>query len=304
MDPTRFDSLSQAIATWATRHASRRTIVHFLGSGLVALAVHTGPGAVAKGNAGKKRRKQKLQQKCKRFFGSGIGTYCRPGGCKNLLTDDFHCGTCGHICDTGQTCVAGVCTGASAICSPRCAGKACGADDGCGGICGTGSCPEGKTCRSDGACVDAACDPPCGYNTFCQNGACVPAPNHCPTPFVCAGFDGYGPTCGTVAGPGGGECGCFRSTEGNNVCVNQTEADGTDITYTELIPCTTSQHCRETLGFHFYCRRVNNSIDFRPCGSAVGRCWPVCDSPMQRISEGELGDTRRVPRRRRRRREA
>jgi len=41
----------------------------------------------------------------------------------------------------------------TSICTPNCTGKVCGADDGCGSPCQTGSCPEGEVCQS-GTCID------------------------------------------------------------------------------------------------------------------------------------------------------
>jgi hypothetical protein len=52
-------------------------------------------------------------------------------------------------------------------------GKACGADDGCGGTCLTGSCPGGETCTK-GSCVPlpppTSC--PCGQQLLGDK--CVP----------------------------------------------------------------------------------------------------------------------------------
>jgi hypothetical protein len=42
--------------------------------------------------------------------------------------------------------------GCSVACTPACTGKACGADDGCGGKCQTGTCSSGKVC-SNAQCV-------------------------------------------------------------------------------------------------------------------------------------------------------
>lgn len=54
-------------------------------------------------------------------------------------------------------------------CTPDCAGKACGADDGCGDSCKTGSCPANQSCQG-GQCVPgstcgpADCGSPGDYN--------------------------------------------------------------------------------------------------------------------------------------------
>lgn len=298
MDPTRFDSLTRTLISQTWRGTTRRGVLHAVGGGLVAMALRQTPDASGKGSKGKQKRKEKERKICKKKFGPGLGTFCRGGagtGCFDLLTDPAHCGGCATVCATGQTCVGGRCTNPG-TCTPNCAGKACGAADGCGDICTAGSCPAGQTCNNDGECVVGSCNPACGYNTTCQNGSCVAQANHCPAPFICSAFGGEAPYCGDVVGPGGvvGACGCYRTTEGNNVCVNQTDADGDDINYTDLVPCNTSQDCREGPGFNWYCRAVTTNGTGLTCGSTVGRCWPSCDSPAvpfrSRAAERPAGD--------------
>lgn len=63
---------------------------------------------------------------------------CSAGVCSNVLS-----------CQLGQSCVNGACV--LPTCTPSCTGKACGASDGCSGICQTGTCVTG-TCQS-GVCV-------------------------------------------------------------------------------------------------------------------------------------------------------
>lgn len=281
MDPTRFDSLTRTLISWVGQRPSRRQALRLLSGGLVALALKPISEASAKGNKNKQKKKDKQRKVCQNKFGPGLGTFCQRMGCFDLLTDPAHCGGCFNVCAAGQTCAGGRCTGPSTTCTPNCAGKACGADNSCGSICTTGSCPTGQTCRGDGACIGGGCNPACGYNTTCQNGLCVPATTQCPAPFVCSGGGGEAPGCGDVVGPGGvvGRCGCYRSTEGNNICVNETDAEGDDISFVDLVPCTTSQDCREGPGLHWFCRAVTTNGSGQTCGSSVGRCWPECDSP-------------------------
>ncbi len=78
------------------------------------------------------------------------------GKCGQLI------GSCGTVVDCGS-CAPGLSCGAGGtpnvcgmgMCTPSCAGKACGASDGCSGICTQGTCGQGQRC-SNGACV---CDP-------------------------------------------------------------------------------------------------------------------------------------------------
>ncbi len=123
------------------------------------------------------------------------------------------------------------------------------------------------------------CKPKCGFNQVCQSRTCNAAPSVCPTPFVCTDpFGGPAPVCGHVAGDNG-DCACVLTAEGNNVCVNETDGNGNDIDYTTLQTCTTSQDCRDTVGFHFFCLAVTTSPMGHTCGSDASRCWPECDNP-------------------------
>jgi hypothetical protein len=59
-------------------------------------------------------------------------------------------------------------------CVPTCEGKQCGADDGCKGICQTGSCPAGQSCNA-GKCMSPVCSSagkPCSVNS--PTGQCCP----------------------------------------------------------------------------------------------------------------------------------
>jgi hypothetical protein len=78
---------------------------------------------------------------------------------------------CGGVCNT---CTGGkVCTG-GACCTPDCTGKACGElDRNCGVTC-TGGCAIGEFCAPDqGKCLPDTCSPPCGCGFVCSAGKCV-----------------------------------------------------------------------------------------------------------------------------------
>jgi hypothetical protein len=125
----------------------------------------------------------------------------------------------------------------------------------------------------------SSCNPACAFNQVCQDGACVAAASICPAAFACPDpFGGPAPVCGKVAGDNG-DCGCIKTTEGNNVCVNQTDGHGDFIDASTLHTCSSSQQCRDTVGFHFYCAAVTRSPSGKLCGSDVPRCWPECDNP-------------------------
>jgi hypothetical protein len=87
--------------------------------------------------------------------------------------------------------------------------------------------------------------------------------------------------CGTTAT--GAICGCERSVEGNNVCVNS----GADNVCDTAVECTSTDgaeatSCRNLVGFHFYCQEAKQSgTQFCGCGfgTMTGRvCVPECDN--------------------------
>jgi len=142
----------------------------------------------------------------------------------------------------------------------------------CPGTTTTTTTTAGPTTTTTTTSAPVTCDPPCGFNQVCQGTTCVPAANQCPTPFTCTcPFGGPDPAsdCGTVAS--GGTCSCQRSTEGNTVCLNPTPTTQT---------CTSSQDCRDTVGFGFFCkvppRCADNGL---ACGPEDQLCYPACDNP-------------------------
>lgn len=120
-------------------------------------------------------------------------------------------------------------------CTPDCTGKACGADDGCGGTCQTGSCPGTQVCR-DGAC-GTACDANCRADGSENDQTCPGSSGHCPCARHCGGgwcgdccVDGHcsdspvGPECLEPIDPnhaGNYICGCkqFNENQPRTMCV-------------------------------------------------------------------------------------
>jgi hypothetical protein len=326
MDSSRFDSLARSLTDLSARNPSRRNLLQVLGGGLLAIVLGGAPDATAK-----KRRKPKCRGTRANFtFCRGIGCRdlqndpancglcaracdanqtCESGQCAGGLApcvpdcDGAVCGAddgCGGKCSRGS-CPAGQTCGGDGEqnicgtgCIPSCGGKQCGSD-GCNGSCGV--CPTGQICRDNGTCVaggGGGCNSECPYNYVCQNGTCVVAPNRCPSAFVCRGFGGEAPKCGRVAGNPGGTCGCYSSTEGNSVCLNETDADGDPVITEDLVTCNSSQQCRNTVGPHFYCRKPLFNENGLACGQSIGRCWPECDSPTVAFSNRQAkGRSRR-----------
>ncbi len=81
--------------------------------------------------------------------------------CVDAQNDAANCGTCGHACATGQSCVTGACRcpGATAACGAACVDTMtdsanCGA---CGAACPTGTTCTAGRCGTRPPCIGAAC---------------------------------------------------------------------------------------------------------------------------------------------------
>jgi hypothetical protein len=170
---------------------------------------------------------------------SGL-TLC-SGSCVNLSTDVNNCGSCGHLCASGQTCTSGVCSCPSGqtLCSGTCVnlstdpqncgscGHACAGGEACtAGACAPsgGECAAGEGCPGDlPKCCPAAGDVSefcCGATDSCCNspisGTCCPSGSSCCSDQFGAGCcGGSTPQCchargGPFCCPAGTECTCTR----------------------------------------------------------------------------------------------
>ena len=160
----------------------------------------------------------------------------------------------------------------------------------CGNVCGQGQTCDGGTCVGGGGdCGD------CPANTVCENGNCVAAPDRCGGPTGSCNAD---PTpCGTSAT--GETCGCERTVEDNNVCVNAGDNVCTGV------ECTSTQDCEDALGFHFFCQEAKTNAQGQFCGcgfgTATGRvCVPECDNPNVAFAAQERSHHGKARRRTRR----
>jgi hypothetical protein len=93
------------------------------------------------------------------------GKVDEPAACCQPACAGKPCGAldgCGGICQSGACPPKHTCQGGLCICQPSCAGAACGGSDGCGGVCFTGTCPTGSTCQA-GKCVSSNCQVPGAY---------------------------------------------------------------------------------------------------------------------------------------------
>jgi hypothetical protein len=116
--------------------------------------------------------------------------------CRNLLTDEKNCGSCGHICPEGKVCKNGKCTSLCAsgytYCDGVCTNLQVDADNcgACGTVCDDGyscvngacylDCPTGETDCS-GVCVNlqtdenncGSCGHACQVGEVCDPGVCT-----------------------------------------------------------------------------------------------------------------------------------
>lgn len=88
-------------------------------------------------------------------------------------------------------------------CTPDCAGRVCGADDGCGGLCDQETCETGKTCERGVCVVGEACVPE-DPSITCGTRVCGSRENNCNNLVLCpAGGNGScpkGEICDTSTG--------------------------------------------------------------------------------------------------------
>jgi hypothetical protein len=79
------------------------------------------------------------------------------GGCADNVDEPVETGEVSSpLPKCGPDSTAPICNPGDPVCKPRCSGKVCGAADGCGGVCKTGSCPvPNETCGGGG--VPAQC---------------------------------------------------------------------------------------------------------------------------------------------------
>jgi hypothetical protein len=221
---------------------------------------------------------------------AGTCTSCNPA-CSGLECGPDGCGgTCGK-CAAGKVCTSGKCQ----TCTASCSGKQCGEDDGCGGICQTGTCAGGGTC-SAGACI-GVCIPNCagkncgsdgcgGTCGTCAEGMTCSAAGACQCKSTCAttgylcGSDGCGGICGTACTGATPTCvpakGCKPAalTVG---CADLTREGFADMTtYPTLAGC---QAKWPTLSLRTSTTLTPCGNDLRDCPTAADACaegWHIC----------------------------
>ncbi len=159
-------------------------------------------------------------------------------------------------------------------CQPKCAGKACGADNGCKGICDKGSCPGPQEVCQQGKCVclpncaGKACGASDGCNGTCDQGSC-PGPQEVCQQGKCVCLPNCaGKACGADNGCKGiclgGSCG------GSGTCLNGKCT--CDFTSCGNTCCNKDQVCKSGT----CCSPACGNLECGPdpvCGESCGACW-------------------------------
>lgn len=138
------------------------------------------------------------------LFGATVAIACDPptGGSGGESTGDVREAIC-NKCDPPDLPDPPECT-------PKCAGKACGASDGCHGHCGQGSCPAGTTCGGGGVPFHCGCTPQCAGKACGDPDSCggTCAEGACPGGLFCSA-SGVPGQCGPINAGQGVECFVF-----------------------------------------------------------------------------------------------
>ena len=203
-------------------------------------------------------------------------TECTPDCTASDCGDDGCGGSCG-LCEQGQTCAAGVCTGG---CVPECEGKDCG-DDGCGASCG--ECAVGQTCEN-GLCLDGPCTPAC-EGKECGDDGCEGTCGDCGPDADCVDglCEGCEPDCeGKECGTDGcdadcGECDAGEACTAEGICEPSGElscagfcgAGGPDGNEDGDPDCFCDEEC---FGFGDCCEDICGA-----CPDLGGCCPPDCE---------------------------
>ena len=177
MEPKKFDDLAKHLSTVKS---SRRSL---LGNVSATLAAITAAFAVDKPVAAACRPVSTICAKngdcCSAYCGPMDNTGRRRCECGNRQTDPNNCGTCGHVCGSGESCCSGSCTNlqTNGLNCGTC-GTICTSPQTCnGGVC---LCPDPLESNCSGTCANlqtdgsncGACGTSCTSPETCMEGVC------------------------------------------------------------------------------------------------------------------------------------
>ena len=222
---------------------------------------------------------------CKKSAGSSEeGDICQIGGSPvcvgDLMTNKDHCGSCGHACDPGQSCVNGECEdqqapsgcdsakeipcmdGDTTVCVPKLSNESC----------GTKECTnkeEGKFCK----CEDIVKGQTCEGNLRCStNGECV-----CPEGLFQDKTNKS--QCNSPENPA--TCGASKGNPAGTPCREDQICNGKECACIEGIEC--GGKCIDPLKEHDFCGLGESCDQLVQCNDdetcTQGAC--VCTNPLQ-----------------------
>jgi hypothetical protein len=185
----------------------------------------------------------------------------------------------------------------SCQCSPDCTGKACGASDGCGGICKTGPCASGSCQQTSTGAYACVCKPSCPYGAKCGDsdgcgktctGTCGNSTCYlnndsayvCYNSSFCSGL-----ACGAVGGQG---LSCFGTCPSGNRC--QATAQTTIAGAGPLYACQCAINCvGKTCGADNSCGGICKDCSSGTCTQTSGAwscCAPSCSGKTCGATDG------------------
>lgn len=242
MDTHAFDALVRRLANRGTRRS--------LASGLLITPLAAGVAAGLESADAKRRKKKKKKKK-----GSGGGTTAAPAPTTTRQP----------TATTTQ----------QPACQPDCAGKNCGANDGCDGTCQSGACPTCQTC-DQGACVVAANNTPCDDGSLCTTSACQEGVCSVSIELVCG--QPSDPCRIATCNPATGDCEIGNRQQGaacthTQIChVNDGACDGQGMCVSGPVTCSGLQSCCPDGDYVGQCKLING----RDCGSDDECCSGNC----------------------------
>jgi hypothetical protein len=201
-------------------------------------------------------------------------------GCVDLKTDAANCGTCGHACSAGQSCLGGTCCAtpaAGGVCNlPSCGcatgevcypntptdGLACYTSDGLGNgqdctdlQCSSGFGCFGSLCRpyclTDADCTLVDGVRHCSATTWSSSGDTIPGVSVCSR--VCDPVSPQSPQTPLLACPTGFGCQVSTSFPGTSNCLKQTGASTPGAACTDSSDCPVGYYCSTNDVCRKYC---------------------------------------------------
>jgi hypothetical protein len=269
LEPTRFDTLTRSLAAAPSRRGLARVFAGLAVAG--PLSALGGRGSVE----AKKKHKHKKCKSPKKKCGAK---------CVAVQSDPRNCGSCGHECANGESCISGQCSDSNGCpagltrCGGSCVdlttdrancgrcGHGCADGEACrGGVCGAATCPTGQhDCGAQG-CRQCCINSHCGSSQNCiqESGTCA-----CWNQLHTCGDDPY--VCWSCC------------TDGHCRPYGRAPEDGFICTVQHACVCQAGSECTKADQSGYFCADLQNDDENCgecgiPCGSWTcrdGMCTP------------------------------